>query len=130
MCLSVRSDGKILLIKSSYRRLWALPGGFLELGEDPIAGALRELHEETGTTLQFSELLHSRTRKHHSDYLVAGLASPDQPLVASWEIAAADWVAPRDLNSAHGPLHPMTLQVLRYVPGGVEAYAQRVSGGG
>ena len=46
-------EEKILLVKRS-RTLstepgkWALPGGFLDLNETVVEGALRELHEETG----------------------------------------------------------------------------------
>lgn len=41
---------KILLIKRAaypYKDCWALPGGFLEPGEDVMEGAKRELYEET-----------------------------------------------------------------------------------
>jgi len=31
---------------------WDIPGGFLEAGEDPEAGAVRELLEESGLTVQ------------------------------------------------------------------------------
>jgi len=51
-CLVVRNPaGQVLLVRRSVepqKGLWCLPGGFLELGESPEAGALRELAEETG----------------------------------------------------------------------------------
>ena len=36
---------------------WTLPGGGLDHGEDPRAGALRELTEETGLTGEITDLL-------------------------------------------------------------------------
>jgi len=43
--------GKVLLVKRLYdphMGEWALPAGFVEIDEGPIAAALRELTEETG----------------------------------------------------------------------------------
>lgn len=36
---------------------WTLPGGGLELGEDPPAAVVREVLEETGYTVELQELL-------------------------------------------------------------------------
>lgn len=60
-CLVVlNAAGQVLLVRRSVepkKGLWCLPGGFLELGESPEAGALRELEEETGLSGSIDSLL-------------------------------------------------------------------------
>ena len=51
---------QLLLVKRSIdpkKGQWCLPGGFIELGEPPEDGALRELTEETGLTGSIKTLL-------------------------------------------------------------------------
>lgn len=57
--LAVR-DGKVLLIRRAVEPAlgqWALPGGFMEIGETPEEAALRELAEETGVEGKVKRLL-------------------------------------------------------------------------
>jgi ADP-ribose pyrophosphatase YjhB (NUDIX family) len=52
--------GKLLLVKRAgepFKGYWDIPGGFLEAGEHPEAGVLREILEETGLQIQLGELL-------------------------------------------------------------------------
>jgi 8-oxo-dGTP diphosphatase len=55
-CIITRQVGgriELLLIKrmrEPFRDKWALPGGFVEIEEDLLEGAERELYEETGIT--------------------------------------------------------------------------------
>lgn len=46
--------GDILLVKSSYKPYWSLPGGIVEENEAPSAACVREVFEEVG--LQVSEM--------------------------------------------------------------------------
>jgi 8-oxo-dGTP diphosphatase len=53
-------DGKVLLVKRGiepFKGWWDIPGGFLEAGEHPRDGMLREVHEETGLSVCARELL-------------------------------------------------------------------------
>ena len=48
-------DGRVLLCRRAVEPMkdyWDIPGGFLEAGEDPEAGAVRELLEESGLSIQ------------------------------------------------------------------------------
>ena len=56
----VNPADQVLLVKRSVepkKGMWCLPGGFIELGEPPEAGALRELEEETGLNGTIDTLL-------------------------------------------------------------------------
>jgi len=48
-------DGRVLLARRAaepFEGRWDIPGGFLEEGEDPVAGLRRELKEETGLDVE------------------------------------------------------------------------------
>ena len=48
----IDDTGKILLIRRADNRLWAMPGGALDVGETAAQGAVREVLEETGYTCE------------------------------------------------------------------------------
>ena len=50
-------DGRILLTRLSSTRVWTLPGGGIDHGEDPVDAVRREVHEETGLPLTGARLL-------------------------------------------------------------------------
>ena len=56
----VQQAGKVLLVQRAvYPEIgkWALPAGYIDLGEDPQQGAIRETQEETGLTIEIINLL-------------------------------------------------------------------------
>lgn len=48
--IAVLRDGELLWLRRADSGLWTMPGGHLNPGEEPLAGAMRELREETGLT--------------------------------------------------------------------------------
>ncbi|HEU0266298.1 MAG TPA: NUDIX hydrolase [Candidatus Saccharimonadaceae bacterium] len=49
-------DGRLLIVKSPYKRHWALPGGIVDPEETPKLAAVRETREEVGIVLEPSDL--------------------------------------------------------------------------
>ncbi len=58
-------DGKLLVLKRTFDdiqkpSIWEIPGGRLDLGEDPREGIKREIKEETGIDVDVSYLINVR----------------------------------------------------------------------
>ena len=51
------AQGRVLLMQRSDNRLWALPGGMVEVGETAAQAAEREVWEETGVRVRAERLL-------------------------------------------------------------------------
>jgi 8-oxo-dGTP diphosphatase len=50
------NEGRVLLVKNSYRREYTFPGGYVRPGESAIEAAMRELVEEVGVEISSSAL--------------------------------------------------------------------------
>lgn len=94
----VNAHDEILLVKRDVapkKGQWCLPGGFIELGEAPEQGALRELAEETGLSGRAPSLLGVRTTpssEYHSVLMVGYLIRHFQgALTAGDDAADARW---------------------------------------
>ena len=69
---------RILLLRRRYapgKNLWALPGGFIEMGESPADAANRELREECGITAQdlsLVDIIYQESRHYGTSLLIIG----------------------------------------------------------
>lgn len=100
-CVVFDPKGRVLLIRRGhepFKGCYALPGGFVDVGETVEAGCRRELQEETGLSVGDLHLVGvysdpSRDPRGHtaSAVFLARLAVPADP-VAGDDAAAAEWV--------------------------------------
>lgn len=49
--------GDVLLVRPSYKPMWEIPGGYIEVGESPLTACKREVQEELGITPPIGALL-------------------------------------------------------------------------
>jgi ADP-ribose pyrophosphatase/8-oxo-dGTP diphosphatase len=68
----IRSEeGNVLLVRQAYGdRLWALPGGLMESGEDPAGALLREVMEETGFEIAAGPLIGTYAAPYKDDLVL------------------------------------------------------------
>jgi 8-oxo-dGTP diphosphatase len=86
--------GHVLLLKHRFRAGsgWGLPGGFLEVGEQPLEALQRELREEIGVEVETAEIFASRSFKKPRQVEVlfrcriSGAAKP-----RTMEVERAEW---------------------------------------
>ncbi|MET0779645.1 MAG: NUDIX hydrolase [Candidatus Saccharimonadales bacterium] len=104
------SGDEILVLKGWINDgTYILPGGGLHTGEDPLIGALRETHEETGLQLQSGDLtplgtdVYRKAGLHFTYYMFFAVADKNDPLTRQWyEVADIRWVPLGDL-AAYNP---------------------------
>lgn len=90
--------GRLLLVRRRDNGLWAMPGGWADVGDTPAAMAAREVWEETGLQVRVERLLglyDSRARRFghpHHLYHVVFLCAPEGGTVQTTpETLGADW---------------------------------------
>lgn len=79
---------RVLLIQRRDNGKWALPGGFIDENENPVAAGLRELEEETGLQLNSTEptIVYAGPVE---DYRATMNAWPET-IAMLWQVATAD----------------------------------------
>ena len=112
---------RLLLVRTCYRRLHALPGGFLRRGEPPAIGAAREVREELAVELApgiLTEVWRGARRFEHRDDTITIFAArvdrAPEVRIDHREIEWAGWVT-RDEALAR-PLLPHVRDYLDAAP--------------
>ena len=102
--------GEVLLLKHRFRAGsgWGLPGGFMEIGEQPIDTLRRELREEIGLELDDVKVFAARSFKKPKQVEVLFRARANAEVKSqTMEVERAEWFAidslpeglPRDQRS-------------------------------
>lgn len=85
-------NGEVLLLDHVLRPVsgWGLPGGFMDIGEQPETALRRELREETGIELTDVRLVTIRTLHTHIEVIFTARGI-GEPVVKSREITDLRW---------------------------------------
>ncbi len=62
-------DGKLLTVKSGYKKRWSIPGGVIDAKESPLQAACREVREEVGLTIDPADTTFAFVMHRHSERL-------------------------------------------------------------
>jgi 8-oxo-dGTP pyrophosphatase MutT (NUDIX family) len=96
-------DGQVLLVRTSYRNCYSLPGGFARRGESSEHAARRELQEEVGIGLPAQALRHAwhgtvrfESRQDAVDIWEAPVEAIPSLRLSRREIIWAGWMTPSD----------------------------------
>ena len=101
-------DGKVVLVRTSYRKDWMAPGGGLKRGETHLEGAVREVAEEVGLILSPEDLRLVHVVEHRPDYrrdrlhlFETHLATLLPLQLDNREVVEARWVTREEALSLH-----------------------------
>ena len=124
-CVLLDSDGRFLLLTRSQTHptlagFYDLPGGMIELGEEPGDAVRREIHEETGLKVNRVSVMYATTmlidEVSYPTLLYAGwIDEPCPEVVISWEHEAAEWAPMERLSEVEPQLAPTYREALNYI---------------
>lgn len=103
----VYTDGKILLNRDVGDEHYDLPGGRIDMGEEPAHGLVREMREELGVEVEVGDPIHvcqtlwgSEKSPHFFIVYEATLLSAlDEVIADGVEVEEVRWVTPEELES-------------------------------
>lgn len=102
-----REDGRVLLVKASYRWRWGMPGGLMDAGEGPAEAVIREVKEETGLdiVLDPDPIVLVETSMQRVNFIYRAVpapgADPDDIRAQAAEILELGWFQPDEFPETH-----------------------------
>lgn len=121
VALTVNQENELLLIRRAHEPAfneWALPGGFIEAGERPEEGCLRELFEETsleGTIDRLIGVWHLESAMYGSLMAVAyRVIAAHERISINHEVFEAGFYSPDNLPPVRIPLHRQIIAESRW----------------
>lgn len=118
--------GQVLLVETTYKEHWEIPGGLVEVGESPREAAFRECVEELGVELGIG----APVCIHYTEGVLPGdgvmfvfdagvtARTPDTFTLPPDELRSARFVEPRDLAQYLSPT--MVPRLLAAIKGAAE----------
>jgi 8-oxo-dGTP pyrophosphatase MutT (NUDIX family) len=97
--------GRELCVRHDYgKREWGMPGGRLEMGEDPISAVKREILEEANIIADITEFVGVYAATYRDDMVLmfTGTVVEALPWAPNEEISHMDFFAPADLPQPMG----------------------------
>lgn len=107
-------EGRLLVVKASYKNYWSLPGGLVDADELPRQAATREVREEIGIDIKPDDIEFVAVIARHSTvaytysfvFRYTGvLDSPEVVKIDNQEIIAVDWVTRQQVRSRERGLY-------------------------
>ena len=82
-------QGRVLMVHTTYKDYWDIPGGYVERGESPREAALREVREELGLSVVVDKLLAIdwAPSEAEGDKLLFLFAGPELPQDVAFEFS-------------------------------------------
>jgi NAD+ diphosphatase len=121
LAFTVNSNNELLVIRRAHEPAfneWALPGGFLEAGEHPEEGCLRELFEETsleGSVKNLIGVYHRESELYGSLVVVAyKVVAAHEKIAINHEVFEAGFYPPDRLPDVRIPLHRQIIDESRW----------------
>jgi len=116
----VLNEGRLLLLRRSPEVTrpgeWNLPGGKLEIGEQPIDGIKREVKEETGLEVDRAKLLDVRSYVEDYGFVLVvfyAVVAGQTEVVLDWENDHYEWFLPEEIEKL--PVAPAIRDMLELV---------------
>jgi ADP-ribose pyrophosphatase YjhB (NUDIX family) len=121
VALTVNRNNELLLIRRAHAPAfneWALPGGFLEAGEHPEEGCLRELWEETSLEGKVDGLIgvYQRESEMYGSLVVVAyrVVAAHERITINHEVFEAGFYGSGSMPDVRIPLHRQIIEESRW----------------